>query len=162
MADKLVNVTAETITEFMERAVKAVGEGSGEIGDTTYAITPKINFEDDKVKKVSFDVKIEVMRAHWSGGKADARQKKAIETAEALNKAHEEKHRKLAQSICDKMFAAAKKELIGKSQKDVDAKVVEINKAVDKAFKALDAKEGAVEFDDDEAKDKIAIKLVGA
>ena len=60
------------------------------------------------------------------------------------------------------MFAAAKKELIGKAQKDVDAKVIEISKAIDKAFKALDAKEGAVEFLDDEARDKISVKLVGA
>ena len=160
--ETLVNVKADTIEDFLKNAQAAVREGKGEIGVTNYAITPKVDYADKKVKKITFSVKIDIKRAHWSGGKADARQKKAIETAEELNAEHEEKHRKLAQDICDKMFKAAEKDLIGKSSKEVDAKIAEIKKAVDKAYDDLDKKEGAVDFDDDESKDEISVKLTGA
>ena len=160
--DTLVNVKADTIEDFLKNAQAAVKEGAGEIGVTNYVITPKVAYADKKVKTISFSVKIDIKRAHWAGGKADARQKKAIETAEDLNAAHEEKHRKLAQDICDKMFKAAEKDLVGKSSKEVDAKIVEIKKAIDKAYDDLDRKEGAVDFDDDESKDTIAVKLTGA
>ena len=57
---------------------------------------------------------------------------------DSLNADHEEKHRKLAQDICDKMFKDAEKDLVGKSSKEVDAKIAEIKKAVDKAYADLD------------------------
>ncbi len=162
MADTLVNVKADTIEDFLKNAQAAIREGKGEIGVTTYVITPKVSYDNKKVKKIDFSVKIDIKRAHWSGGKADDRHKKAIETAEDLNADHEEKHRKLAQDICDKMFKDAEKDLVGKSSKEVDAKIAEIKKAVDKAYADLDKKEGAVEFDDDESKDTISVKLTGA
>jgi predicted secreted Zn-dependent protease len=160
--ETLVNVKADTIEEFLKNAQAAIREGNGEIGVTTYVITPKVSYEDKKFKKISFSVKIDIKRAHWSGGKADARHKKAIETAEDLNADHEEKHRKLAQDLCDKMFKDAEKDLVGKSSKEVDAKIAEIKKAVDKAYGDLDKKEGAVDFDDDESKETISVKLTGA
>ncbi len=160
--ETLVNVKADTIEDFLKNAQAAIREGNGEIGVTNYAITQKVDYDNKKVKKISFSVKIDIKRAHWSGGKADARHKKAIETAEDLNAAHEEKHRKLAQDICDKMFKAAEKDLIGKSSKEVDAAIADIKKAIDKAYADLDKKEGAVEFDDDESKDTIDVELTGA
>ena len=47
------------------------------------------SLSDDKVTKVTFGLKVNLKRAHWSGGKADAENKKAIRAAEALNKKHE-------------------------------------------------------------------------
>jgi len=41
-------------------------------------------------------------------------------------------------------------------------KIAEIKKAVDKAYGDLDKKEGAVDFDDDESKETISVKLTGA
>ena len=160
--ETLVNVKADTIEDFLKNAQAAIKEGNGEIGVTNYDITFKATYDNKVVKKVSFDVKIDIKRAHWAGGKADARHKKAIETAEDLNAAHEDKHRKLAQDICNKMFKDAEKDLVGKSSKDVDAKIAEIRKAVDKSYADLDKKEGAVDFDDDESKDIITVKLTGA
>ncbi|HLB99239.1 MAG TPA: hypothetical protein VJK90_16315 [Acetobacteraceae bacterium] len=159
--ETLVNVRADTIEDFLKNAQAAIRESNGEIGVTTYAITQKASYDNKKVKKIDFDVKIDIKRAHWAGGKADARHKKAIETAEDLNAAHEDKHRKLAQDICNKMFKDAEKDLVGKSSKDVDAKIAEIRKAVDKAYADLDKKEGAIDFDDDESKDTIPVKLTG-
>lgn len=160
--ETLVNVKADTIEDFLKAAQAAVKEGNGEIGVTNYEITFKATYDNKKVKKISFDVKIDIKRAHWAGGKADARHKKAIETAEDLNAAHEEKHRKLAQDICKKMFKDAESDLVGKSAKDIDDTVRDIRKAVDKAYADLDKKEGAVDFDDDESKDVITVKLTGA
>jgi hypothetical protein len=160
--EKLVNVTADTIEDFLKNAQKAIREGKGEIGVTTYKITPKSKMDGKKVSKISFSVDISIKRAHWSGGKADARQTKAIKTAEDLNAAHEDKHRKIAQDICDDMFPDAEKDLIGKSQKDIDDKIDEIKAKIDKEYDALDKREGAVDFDDDENKDTIAVKLTGA
>jgi hypothetical protein len=159
--ETLVNVKADTIEDFLKNAQAAVKEGKGEIGVTSYDITFKGTYDAKKVKKISFDVKIDIKRAHWAGGKADPRHKKAIETAEDLNAAHEDKHRKLAQDICNKMFKDAEKDLVGKSSKDVDARIAEIRKAVDKAYADLDKKEGAIDFDDDESKDTITVKLTG-
>ncbi len=160
--ETLVNVKADTIEEFAEKALKAIGGDAGEIGDTTYVITPDAKYEDKKVKKISFDIDISIRRAHWAGGKADDRQKKAIKTAEDLNEKHEDKHRKAAQDIFDKMTKGLEKSLVGKTAKDVDAKITEIKKAIDKAYRDLDKKEGAVWYDDDESKDTITVKLVGA
>jgi len=59
------------------------------------------------------------------------------------------------------VFKDAAKDLVGKSSKDVDAKIAEIEKAIDKAYADLDKKEGAIDFDDDESKDTITVKLTG-
>ena len=159
--ESLVNVKADTIEEFADRALKAIGGDAGEIGDTTFVITPDPKYDGDKVKKIKFDIDISIRRAHWAGGKADPRHTKAIQTAEDLNEEHEKKHRKVAQDIFNKMSKDAEKSLVGKTSKDVDAKVAEITKAIDKAYKDLDKKEGAVEYDDDESKDTIRVWLTG-
>jgi hypothetical protein len=159
--ESLVNVKADTIEEFADKALKAIGGDAGEIGDTTYVITPDVTYDDDKVKKISLDIDISIRRAHWSGGKADARHKKAIETAENLNKDHEQKHRKIAQDIFTKMTKNLQKELAGKTAKEVDKKIAAIKAAIDKAFNDLDKKEGAVWYDDDENKGPITVKLTG-
>jgi hypothetical protein len=160
--EKLVNVKADTIEEFAESARKAIGEGKGEIGVTNYKIAPNATYDAKLVKKISFDIDISIIRAHWSGGKADARHKAAIETAEELNAEHEAKHKKIIVDLSAKLFKAAEKDLVGKSSKDVDAKITEITKAIDKANDDLDRKEGAVYYDDDESKDTITVKLTGA
>jgi hypothetical protein len=160
--ESLVNVTADTIENFLKAAENKVGEGKGEIGVTNYTITPKPKMDGKTVSKISFSVDITIKRAHWSGGKADARQAKAIKAAEDLNAAHEEKHRKIAQDICDDMFPEAEKDLVGKTQKDIDAKIKTIKAKIDKAYEALDKREGAVEFEDDESKGEITVKLTGA
>lgn len=160
--DKLVNVKADTIDEFMENAPKAIPDGDGEIGKCSYEIKPKSSLKDDKIKTIKFSLDTSIVRAHWSGGKADARHKKAIQAAEALNAAHEAKHRKIAQDISQKMFRKAERDLIGKTQEDLDKAIEEITKAIDKAFGDLDRKEGAVDFVDDESKKEITVKLTGA
>ena len=162
MADSLVNVKADTIEDFLKNAVAAIKEGKGEIGVTTYDITYKASYDNKKIKAIDFDVKIDVRRAHWGGGKADQRHTKAIQTAEDLNAAHEEKHRKLAADICRKMFKDAEKDLVGKTAKEADAEVRDMRKAIDKAYDDLDRKEGAIDFDDDESKDTITVRLTGA
>jgi hypothetical protein len=132
--------------DFMEKVAEKIGEGDGVMGNTTYTITPKYSLVDDQVTKITFELKVTTERAHWSGGKPDANNKKAIQAAEALNKKHEEKHRKIAADICSKEFAKAIKDLKGKSEDDVQDAVDAIKAKIDKAYEDLDKKEGMTEY----------------
>jgi hypothetical protein len=158
--DQLVSVKGGTIEEFCKNAQKAVREGKGEIGVTTFHISAVPKWEGKTIKKVKFSVEIKIKRAHWTG-KADDRQTKAIKKAEALNEAHEGKHRDIAQDTCDDMFPDAEDDLVGKGQKELDAKIAEIKKAIDDAYDDLDKKEGVVGFMDDENKKDIDVWLEG-
>jgi predicted DNA-binding ArsR family transcriptional regulator len=142
MAETLINISADSVDDFMDKVSKAVGEGDGVMGETTYQITPKYTLSDGKVTKVTFELKVSIKRAHWSGGKPDDNNKKAILAAEDLNKKHEQKHLKLATDICTREFAKAQKALVGKSKDDVSDAVDAIKKLVDDAYDDLDAKEG--------------------
>src|SRR5262245_54605973 len=137
----LVDVGATTALEFLANAAAKIGEGPGVLGVTNYDITydpPKLT--SNKITK--FKLSVSIRRAHWKGGEADAKNKKAIQEAEALNKAHEEQHEKLAVDTCKTEFAKAEKALIGKSESDVDPAMDAIYKIIDKKYAELDAKEG--------------------
>jgi hypothetical protein len=145
MAEKLINISADSVDEFMEKVSKAVGEGDGVMGVTDYKISTKFQMDGDKIKKVTFQLEVNIKRAHWSGGKADANNKKAIQAAEALNEKHEHKHEKLAEDICKREFAKAQKDLVGKTQDEAKDAVKEIQDQIDKAYEDLDDKEGKTE-----------------
>src|SRR2546428_12625913 len=119
MAETLINITADTVEDFMEKISDAVGEGEGVMGETTYHISTKYSLSRGKVSKITFELKVTIKRAHWSGGKADVNNKKAILAAEDLNKKHEQKHRKLATDICAREFPKRQKALLGKSEDEV-------------------------------------------
>jgi hypothetical protein len=140
--ETLINISADTVDDFMDKVSDKVGEGDGVLGITTYDISTKYTLTDDKIAKISFELKVTIKRAHWSGGKADANNKKAIQAAEQLNKMHEEKHRKLANDICAREFAKAAKALKGKSEDDVQNAIDAIKQLVDDAYDDLDKKEG--------------------
>jgi predicted secreted Zn-dependent protease len=159
--EQLVSVKGTTIEEFCKNAQKAVREGKGEIGVTTFHISAVPKLEGKTIKTVKFSVEIKIKRAHWTG-KADDRQTKAIRKAEELNKAHEGKHRDIAQQKCKELFPDAEKDLIGKSQKELDAKIAEITAEIEDAYADLDRAEGAVGFMDDENKKDIDVWLEGA
>jgi predicted DNA-binding ArsR family transcriptional regulator len=140
--ETLVNISADTVDDFMDKVSDKIGDGDGVMGITTYDISTKYSLADGVIAKISFEVKVTIKRAHWSGGKPDANNKKAIQTAEQLNKTHEEKHRKLANDICAREFAKAVKALKGKSKDEVQDAVDAIKKLVDDAYDDLDKKEG--------------------
>lgn len=144
----------------MDQVSDKVGEGDGVMGVTTYEISAKPTLVNDKIVKFKFEVKVTIKRAHWSGGKADANNKKAIQTAEQLNKKHEEKHRKLANDICAREFAKAEKALKGKSEDEVQDAVDAIKKLVDDAYDDLDAKEGMTKVTEN-SNGSFTIKQVG-
>src|SRR6266700_1334817 len=98
MGESLVNISSDDVEDFIKKASAAVGS-DGEMGETTYDIQSKYSVSGGKVSKVTFTLKVDIRRAHWSGGKPDAKNKKAILEAEAANKKHEEKHKKLAEDI---------------------------------------------------------------
>jgi hypothetical protein len=142
MGETLINISADSVDDFMDKISDAVGEGDGVMGDTTYDISTKFSLDNGKVSKITFELKVSIKRAHWSGGKPDAENKKAILAAEDLNKKHEQKHQKLATDICAREFAKAQKDLLGKSKDDVQKAVDAIKKQVDEAYDDLDKKEG--------------------
>jgi len=143
MGETLINISADSVQDFMDKVAKAVGEGDGVMGKTTYEITPKYSLDNNgKIAKIDFELKVSIKRAHWSGGKPDANNKKAILAAEDLNKKHEQKHQKIATDITKTEFAKAQKDLIGKDPSDVDDSVDAIKKLIDDAYDDLDAKEG--------------------
>ena len=115
--------------------MRAIREGKGEIGVTTYDIAVKASYDGKVVKKIDFSLTTTIKRAHWTGGKPDDRQKDAIDRAEELNRLHENKHKEIAEDICDDMFRDAAKDLVGKSKKDVDAAAETVFACVDEAAK---------------------------
>jgi len=160
MGEALINISADSVEDFMDKVSAAVGEGDGVMGETTYNISTKPSMVDGKVSKITFEVKVSIRRAHWSGGKPDANNKKAILAAEDLNKKHEQKHLKLANDICAREFAKAQKDLVGKTQDDVDEAVAAIKKLVDDAYDDLDAKEGMTEVTEN-SNGSFTVKQVG-
>jgi predicted secreted Zn-dependent protease len=142
MGESLINISADDVDDFMDKVSNAVGEGDGVMGETTYDIKTNYSQSDGKITKVTLTLTVNIKRAHFSGGKADAENKKAIQTAEDLNKKHEQKHKKLAEDICAKEFAKAQKDLVGKDQSEVQKAVDAIKKQIDDAYEDLDKKEG--------------------
>ena len=160
MGESLINISADSVSDFMDKVADAVGEGDGVMGQTTYDISTKVSLTDGKVSKVTFELKVSIKRAHWSGGKPDDNNKKAILAAEDLNKKHEQKHLRLATDICTREFAKAQKALAGKSQDDVDDAVDAIKKLVDAAYDDLDKKEGMTEVTEN-SNGTFTVKQVG-
>jgi predicted secreted Zn-dependent protease len=157
----LVNISADSVDDFMDQVADKVGEGDGVMGVTNYSIKPTYTLDKDgKIAKVKFELKVTIKRAHWSGGKADANNKKAIQTAEALNQKHEAKHEKLAKDIGAREFAKAEKELKGKDPSDVDDAVDAIKQKIDEAYEQLDNKEGKTEITEN-ADGSFTVKQVG-
>ena len=160
MSESLINISADSVTDFMDKVAAAVGEGDGVMGNTTYDIKPKYSISDGKVTKITFELKVTIKRAHWSGGNPDANNKKAILAAEDLNKKHEQKHQKLATDICNREFAKAQKALVGKTKDDVDDALAAMQKLVDDAYDDLDAKEGMTDVTEN-SDGSFTVKQVG-
>jgi hypothetical protein len=160
MGETLINISADSVEDFMDKVSDAVGEGEGVMGETTYNISTKCSLSGGKVTKVTFELKVNIKRAHWSGGKPDANNKKAIMAAEDLNKKHEQKHQKLATDICAREFAKAQKALVGKTEDDVQDAVDAIKEMVDDAYDDLDKKEGMTEVTPN-ANGSFTVKQVG-
>ncbi len=142
MGETLVNISADTAKAFMEGVTKSVGAGPGIMGDTTYKISSKYSLSEGTVSKVVFTLNVDIRRAHWSEGKPDALNKKAILAAEELNKKHELKHKKLAEDILKREAAKFQKKLEGKTENEVEDAIVDLRAIVDAAFEELDGKEG--------------------
>jgi hypothetical protein len=161
MGETLVNVKAESVEEFVKSVSKEVGEGAGVMGATTYDIASSYDYDDDgNVKNVKFKLTVNIKRAHWSGGKPDAANKKAIQTAEDLNKKHELKHKKVAEEICSREFKTREKELTGKAEYEVESAITEMRALIDADYDALDAKEGLTDVTQN-ANGSFTVKLKG-
>jgi predicted secreted Zn-dependent protease len=161
MAETLINISADSAEDFMDQVADKVGEGDGVMGLTTYEITPNYTLDSNgNIAKITFQLKVTIKRAHWSGGKADANNKKAIQTAEALNKKHEAKHQKIAQDICAREFTKAAKALKGKGEDEVQDAVDAISKQIDDAYEDLDDKEGMTEVTEN-SNGTFTVKQVG-
>ena len=109
--DKLVNVKADNVMDFMENAHKAMKDGS-KLGETKYELDMKFSLDakTKKIKKGTLTLKTTITRVHWAGPakkKPDKANLDAINEVESLNKAHEEEH----QASYEKVFKKAKAEL---------------------------------------------------
>jgi hypothetical protein len=158
--ETLINISADSVDDFIDKASEKVGE-DGELGDTDFQISAKSTLSaDGKVLKVKFELKVTIKRAHWSGGKADANNKKAIQTVEELTKKHEEKHRKLATDICAREFAKAEKALKGSDKDGVQDAIDAITQKINDAYDDLDKKEGVASVTE-KSDGSFTVKLVG-
>jgi len=160
MADKLINIKADSVEEFMKKVPAAVGEGAGVMGVTKFHIDASYKTVDGKVASPKLSLDVTVTRAHWAGGKADGANKDAIQQAEELNRKHEDKHRKLAETIFAREERDAIKEMAGKDEADAEKIVAAINKKIDDAYDDLDKKEGMTEVTK-AANGKFTVKQVG-
>ena len=143
MGDSLINISADSVMDFIDKGSRAVGEGDGVMGNTDFAISASFSKNDDgNVTKVTLKLEVSIKRAHWSGGKPDPNNKKAILVAEELNKQHELKHKKLATDICAREFPKLQKSLLGQSLDDANDAVEALRAQIKKAYDDLDAREG--------------------
>jgi len=159
--ETLINISADSVDDFMDKVADKVGEGDGVMGVTSFEISEKHTLDSDgNITKIKFKIKVTIKRAHFSGGKPDDKNKKAIQAAEQLNKKHEEKHRKLATDISAKEFAKAEKDLKGKGVDDVNDAVDAITKKINDAYEDLDDKEGKTEVTE-KSDGSFTVKQVG-
>jgi hypothetical protein len=144
MADeKLINISADTVEEFMKKAASKMAEG-GELGVTNPVISVKWTLTGGKISKVECALKVSIKRPQLSGGNPDANNKKAIQQIVELIKKHEAKHEQLAVDICNREFPKAKQALIGKTANDGVSTHAAIKKMVADAYTDLDKKEGKI------------------
>jgi predicted secreted Zn-dependent protease len=150
----------DSVEEFMKKVPPAVGEGAGVMGVTKFHIDANYKVVDGKVTSPKLSLDVTVTRAHWAGGKADDANKAAIQQAEELNKKHEEKHRKLAETIYAREVRDAVKKMAGKDEAEAQKIVEAINKKIDDAYGDLDDKEGMTEVTK-AANGKFTVKQAG-
>jgi hypothetical protein len=150
MADvkkKGINISANTVDEFMAMVHKALKRyGKQQLGHTSALISRPTEKYDKKNKISQLRLKVEytIEYGHWSSGKPNANNKKAIETIEERTLEHENKHQKDFQEICDSELPNAEFTLMGKSKADLKTKINEIEKQMEKKRRELDAREGTL------------------
>jgi hypothetical protein len=140
MDEKSIPIKADTPEEFMDKAHDAIGNGD-ELGETTFDLSPtKWTVQNGKVVKGELKVTVKITRATWGGATGSAA--KALRDIEAWIKQHEQKHAKLATDIVAKAKQKFEKDIVGKTEADAQKLLDKIQKDIDDAYAALDAREG--------------------
>lgn len=147
MADKLVNVKADTAQAFLDAAHKAMGDAT-KLGETSYDVQWKFaTGSDGKITKATATLTTEIKRSHWAGPaktKPDAANAEAIAKIEALNKAHEEAHRKGYVAAFDKNKGTLEKEMVGKTPDEAQEVAEKMHQALLDACETLHKSGGKV------------------
>lgn len=156
MADKLLNVKADTALDFVDNAHDAMGDDS-KLGECSAKLdwTVTSDAKTKKIKKVVFTLSTEIKRAHWAGPakiKPDKENLAAIQKIESLNKAHEEAHRAGYASAFKKLKAKLEKDLVGKDPDDLDDAVKQIKAALTDACEKLHKSGGDISVVDNGGK----------
>jgi hypothetical protein len=149
VADKLVNVKADTATQFIDNAHKAM-RNSKRLGFTTHKLGFAFTFQQT-ISKVTLTFKTETTRVHWSGPvkkKPDPDNMAAIKQIEDLNADHEAHHRDTYQDVFDKGKDDLEKQLIGKTKEEAKPILDEFNKKMIDACEKLHASEGDITVTD--------------
>ena len=152
MPDKLVNVKADTAMDFMDNAHTAMGDPN-KLGETSAKLEWSVTKDGKtkKIKKVTFTLKTEIKRVHWSGPektKPDKPNAAAIQQIEALNKAHEDAHRSGYEKAFKKLKAKLEKELVGKDDDEFDDAVKKLKDAMTDECEKLHKSGGMVTVND--------------
>ena len=152
MADKLLNVKADTAMDFIDAAHKAMGDDS-KLGQTSAKLswTVTTDTKTKKIKKVVFTLKTDIERVHWSGPaktKPDKDNSAAIQKIESLNKAHEEAHRAGYEAAFKKLKAKLEKDLVGKDEGEVDDAAQKMKDALTDACEKLHKSGGDISVND--------------
>ena len=158
--DKLINVKADTIDDFMDNAHKAMKDNSN-IGDTAVKVGRKVSTDPKtgKITKGTLTLTTTITRAHWAGPaktKPDKANLDAINKAERLNKAHEEAHRASYEKAFKKAKAALEKEMEGKDEDEADEIVDKMLALLKDACEDLHKTGGMITFKDN-GKGKITV-----
>ena len=156
MADKLLNVKADTALDFIDAAHTAMGDDS-KLGETSAKLnwTVTTDSKTKKIKKVVFTLKTDITRVHWAGAakaKPDKDNLAAIQKIEALNKAHEEAHRSGYEAAFKKLKAKLEKDLVGKDPGDLDDTVDKMKQALTGACEKLHKSGGDISVVDNGGK----------
>ena len=134
------DIRTDTAVDFVNQANAARG-GGGEVGH----MAPSITYNPDtdaagKITRVNMVVETSIVRPRYAGGRPNDVNRAAIKTAEALIKAHEERHRDIARDYATRAVKAMRGKTGDAATKAFDDAMTKMGAAQ----AALDHKEGTI------------------
>ena len=138
-----VDIRADTALDFVSQMKTALG-GNPHM-KPSFTWNPE-TYEKDRITKLNLNITTMIVRPRFAGGRPSDAERKLIDKAESLIKAHEERHRDIAKTFAQKAVCAA----IGKSSAgkppDYEHAIKAVMCEMNKAQEALDRKEGTLRW----------------
>lgn len=137
------DIRADTVDDFVSGSNAAMGDGDA-IGHMKPSIRFNSEFDDKgRISRVNMVVDTQIVRPRLGLSRASGTERDLIKKAEALIKAHEERHRDIAKDFTTRACRAMR----GKSADNAQAVFAKFMKDMDKAQADFDSREGMLFVD---------------